>query len=100
MALRFIFLLVAVSFVLILFFLQLLGKNTNYSVWIIIAFNYHLPPKERTRSENLIIVGVIPGPKVKNVQIFTNYIASSFKQMEPGMFPIPVMFFRTHFFRF
>ena len=39
-----------------------LGKNKSNSAWPIILINFNLPPEIRTRLENIIPIGVIPGP--------------------------------------
>ncbi|KAG8795067.1 hypothetical protein FRC12_018363 [Ceratobasidium sp. 428] len=38
-------------------------KKRKKSCWPLILVNYNLPPEERTHVDNLICVGVIPGPK-------------------------------------
>lgn len=38
-------------------------KRRKQTCWPIIAFNYNLPPEERFHLENIICLGVIPGPK-------------------------------------
>lgn len=38
-------------------------KRRKQTCWPIVLVNYNLPPEERTRTENLICVGVVPGPK-------------------------------------
>ena len=38
-------------------------KRRNQSCWPLILYNYNLPPEERFHQENIICVGVIPGPK-------------------------------------
>jgi hypothetical protein len=38
-------------------------KHRKHTVWPVILFNYNLPPEERFQKENIISVGVIPGPK-------------------------------------
>ncbi|KAF8751737.1 Transposase family tnp2 [Rhizoctonia solani] len=38
-------------------------KRRNNTCWPILIINYNLPSKERTLIENMICVGVIPGPK-------------------------------------
>ena len=38
-------------------------KHRTKTAWLIILFNYNLPPEERFRKDNIISVGIIPGPK-------------------------------------
>lgn len=38
-------------------------KRRKQTCWPIIAFNYNLPPTIRFRLENIICLGVVPGPK-------------------------------------
>lgn len=38
-------------------------KRRKQTCWLIIAFNYNLPPEERFHLDNIICLGVIPGPK-------------------------------------
>lgn len=37
--------------------------RTNYIIWPIILINLNLPPHERYLKENIILIGIIPGPK-------------------------------------
>lgn len=46
-------------------------KRRKHSFWPLILINYNFPPDERTHVNNLICVGVIPGPKSpKNLASF------------------------------
>lgn len=38
-------------------------KHRKQTCWPIIAFNYNLPPEERFHLDNILCLGVIPGPK-------------------------------------
>jgi hypothetical protein len=38
-------------------------KGRDKTAWPIIVFNYNLPPEERFHKDNIISIGVIPGPK-------------------------------------
>jgi len=38
-------------------------KHCTKTAWPIILFNYNLPPEERFQKDNIISVGIIPGPK-------------------------------------
>ena len=37
-------------------------RQKNFSVWPVILLNYNLPPRERVKARNIILVGIIPGP--------------------------------------
>jgi hypothetical protein len=38
-------------------------KHRTKTAWPIILFNYNLPPEEQILKQNIISVGIIPGPK-------------------------------------
>ena len=38
-------------------------KKRKHTAWILLVFNYNLPPDERFRKDNILCVGIIPGPK-------------------------------------
>jgi len=38
-------------------------KHRTKTAWPIILFNYNLPPKEHFLKQNIISIGVVPGPK-------------------------------------
>ncbi len=38
-------------------------KKWKHTVWILLIFNYNLPPEECFRKDNIFCVGIIPGPK-------------------------------------
>ena len=38
-------------------------KRRTKTAWPIILFNYNLPPKEHFLKRNIILIGVVPGPK-------------------------------------
>jgi len=38
-------------------------KKRKQTVWIQIVFNYNLPPDECFQKDNILCVGIIPGPK-------------------------------------
>jgi hypothetical protein len=38
-------------------------KKWKHTTWILLIFNYNLPPDERFRKDNILCVGIIPGPK-------------------------------------
>ena len=38
-------------------------KKWKHTTWILLVFNYNLPPDERFQKDNILCVGIIPGPK-------------------------------------
>ena len=38
-------------------------KKRKHTAWILLIFNYNLPPEQRFQKDNIICVGIIPGPK-------------------------------------
>ena len=38
-------------------------KNRKQTAWILLIFNYNLPPDERFQKDNILCAGIIPGPK-------------------------------------
>jgi hypothetical protein len=38
-------------------------KKQKHTVWILLIFNYNLPPDQRFQKDNILCVGIIPGPK-------------------------------------
>jgi hypothetical protein len=38
-------------------------KRKAKTAWPLVIYNYNLPPEERFQNENIIVLGVIPGPK-------------------------------------
>ena len=38
-------------------------KKRKYTAWILLVFNYNLPPDQRFQKDNVLCVGIIPGPK-------------------------------------
>jgi hypothetical protein len=39
-----------------------LFKNQKQTMWILLVFNYNLPPDERFQRDNILCAGIIPGP--------------------------------------
>lgn len=39
-----------------------LVRQKNFSLWPIILINYNLPPTERVKTKNIIVLGFVPGP--------------------------------------
>lgn len=38
-------------------------KKRKQTAWILLVFNYNLPPDQRFQQDNILCVGIIPGPK-------------------------------------
>jgi len=38
-------------------------KKRKHTAWILLIFNYNLPPDEHFQRDNILCVGIIPGPK-------------------------------------
>ena len=38
-------------------------KKWKHTVWILLVFNYNLPPDKCFQKDNILCVGIIPGPK-------------------------------------
>ena len=38
-------------------------KRRKHTAWILLVFNYNLPPEQRFQKDNILCVGIIPGPK-------------------------------------
>jgi hypothetical protein len=61
-------------------------KQCKNSCWPLILVNLNLPPEERTHLENLICVGVIPGPKSpKNLSSYLWPLMEELLQLASGV---------------
>jgi hypothetical protein len=38
-------------------------KRQKHTAWILLIFNYNLPPDQRFQKDNILCVGIIPSPK-------------------------------------
>jgi len=38
-------------------------KKRKHTAWVLLVFNYNLPPDEHFQKDNILCVGIIPGPK-------------------------------------
>jgi hypothetical protein len=62
-------------------------KHCTKTAWPVILFNYNLPPKERFLKKNIILVGVIPGPKKPgDLDSFLWLLVQELLQLELGVF--------------
>ncbi|CAG8591204.1 4690_t:CDS:2 [Gigaspora margarita] len=54
--------------------------------WVIILINNNIPPEDRVKQENLLIVAIIPGPNSpKNFNSFIRPIINELKKLEDGI---------------
>jgi hypothetical protein len=61
-------------------------KKRKYSAWPLVIFNYNLPPPVCFRLENIICIGVIPGPKaVKDIDSFLVPLVDELIQLAEGV---------------
>jgi hypothetical protein len=61
-------------------------KRRKHSAWPLIIFNYNLPPDICFLQENLICVGVIPGPKsVKDIDSFLHPLVDELLELVAGV---------------
>ncbi|KAL5635302.1 hypothetical protein ACGC1H_004176 [Rhizoctonia solani] len=66
-------------------------KRRKNSCWPLILVNLNLPPDERTHLENLICVGVIPGPKSpKNLGSFLWPLVDELLQLASGVTAVDI----------
>jgi len=38
-------------------------KKWKHTTWILLVFNYNLPPDQRFQKDNILCVGIIPSPR-------------------------------------
>jgi Transposase family tnp2 len=68
------------------------------SVWPLLLINLNLRPAERFKKHNLILCGIIPGPKnPKDIQSFLRPIVDELKQLTIGINNVYDAFTKTHF---
>lgn len=61
-------------------------KKRKQTCWPIILFNYNLPPDIRFHLENIICVGVIPGPtQMKDIDSFLALLIAELKLLAAGV---------------
>lgn len=61
-------------------------KSRSHQCWPLVLFNYNLNPKIRTRLENLLCVGVIPGPNTpKELDSFLEPLISELESLGHGV---------------
>ncbi|KAF8685506.1 Transposase family tnp2 [Rhizoctonia solani] len=66
-------------------------KRRNNTCWPILIINYNLPPNKRTLIENMICVGVIPGPKCpSNINSFLQPLIDELRDLARGVAAVDV----------
>lgn len=61
-------------------------KSRQKSCWPLLAFNYNLPPTIRTRLENVICLGVVPGPSSpKEIDTFLEPFIDELEDLARGV---------------
>lgn len=61
-------------------------KKRHYSAWPLLLINLNLPPSERMKHDNLICVGVIPGPKApKDLDSFVIPVIEELEVLQDGI---------------
>ena len=61
-------------------------KKRKHSAWPLIVFNYNLLPSIRFHLENIICIGVIPGPKaIKDIDTFLVPLVDELVALEEGV---------------
>ncbi|KAJ1310651.1 hypothetical protein OPQ81_009180 [Rhizoctonia solani] len=69
-------------------------KSRKQSCWPLLAFNYNLKPEIRFRLENLLCLGVIPGPKApKDIGTFLGPFINELEDLARG---VPAFDFRDN----
>jgi hypothetical protein len=64
---------------------QIFRQRTN-DCWPILIINYNIAPTERVKRENLLLYGIIPGPKQpKEIASFLQPLVDELKQLEAGV---------------
>lgn len=61
-------------------------KRRSQTCWPIVAFNYNLPPEERFHLDNIVCLGVIPGPKqMKDANSFLAPLVEELLELARGV---------------
>lgn len=66
---------------------NLFKMRGNFSVWPLLLINFNLPPEDRVKQENVLLLGVIPGPSQEKINInsFLRPMIDEFKILEAGV---------------
>ena len=68
------------------------------SVWPLLLINLNLVPAERFKKHNILLCGVIPGPKnPKDIQSFLRPLVDELKELAAGIDNVYDAFTKTHF---
>lgn len=60
--------------------------RSNYTVYPLLLLNLNLPPDERVKQRNMLLCGIIPGPKgPKDIDSFIWPLVQEFKFLEKGV---------------
>jgi len=61
-------------------------KKWKHTVWILLIFNYNLPPDEHFQRDNILCVGIIPGPKKPwNADLFIHPLVQELLELAIGV---------------
>jgi len=61
-------------------------KRQKHTMWILLIFNYNLPPEQCFQKDNILCVGVIPGPnKSWNTDSFIHLLVQELLELAIGM---------------
>ena len=75
-----------------------LFKVGTDSVWPLLLINLNLKPAERFKKHNLLLCGIIPGPKnPQDIQSFLRPIVDELKELAAGIDNVYDAFTKTHF---
>lgn len=63
------------------------GRGKNFQSWPLLLINYNLPPTQRYRKRNVILLGHIPGPSQKKIDIdsFLRPFINEMKLLQVGV---------------
>jgi len=61
-------------------------KKQKHTTWILLIFNYNLPPDKRFQRDNILCVGIIPGPKKPwNADSFIHLLVQELLELAIGV---------------
>lgn len=64
---------------------KIFKTRSDFSVWPLLLINLNLPPKQRLELNNMMLVGVIPGPKnPENIDSFLEPLVQEFESLGEG----------------
>lgn len=78
--------------------MAIFGKTVSYSVWPIFVSILNFPPKIRSRTENLILVGLYPGPTApSSMNMFFKPLIKELRTLYEGTYKVIISpRFKTH----